>query len=118
MFAVKSAQTSAEARRMRRGTCLGLILLLSSSVACGSSDPSITAVKCGRLESAIASEDDEAVASALAAMEDVGTEADPEAIEPEVYGRLLMLKAATSEAGFRIAIDDLRGACAQASSTS
>ena len=103
---------------MRGVAYLGLILLLTSSVGCGGSDPSITAVKCGRLEAAIASEDSESLASALAAMEDVGTEADPQAIEPEVYGLLLMLKATTSEAGFRIAMDDLRGACAQASSTS
>lgn len=57
------------------------------------------------------------MASALAAMEEVGTEADPQAIEPEVYGRLLMLKAATSQLGFRMAMDDLRAACTEAISS-
>jgi hypothetical protein len=94
----------------------GLILAVLSiaTVACGRDEPTRTEVLCGGLLAADDATDSDAVEGAVEQMLDLGTDADPLSVQPEIYARALLIQDAIragSQASFNARLDDLLSEC-------
>jgi hypothetical protein len=93
---------------------IAVSILSLTANSCSGEEPSRTEVLCNRLLAAHAAEDPDRVEQVVESMLDLGTEAEPQGVEGEVYAHALLMQMAIrdgSQLGFNAELDALLAEC-------